>query len=116
MATRARFGIRNVNGTITSVYHHWDGYPDWLLVKLRADYNTEDKIREVMKDGDMSCIAAARDWNHNEIPKRPLYYKERGENCPPVTNSQYSFWELCHDCGAEFAYVFENGEWSQFSL
>lgn len=28
MATRSRIGIENQDGTVTSVYCHWDGYPE----------------------------------------------------------------------------------------
>jgi hypothetical protein len=30
MATRSRIGIELKNGSVLSVYHHWDGYPEWL--------------------------------------------------------------------------------------
>jgi len=29
MATRSRIGIQ-VNDSVVSVYHHWDGYPEGL--------------------------------------------------------------------------------------
>ena len=32
MATRSRIGLRLAGDAILSVYHHWDGYPQWLGV------------------------------------------------------------------------------------
>ena len=37
MATRSRIGLRLKEDSILSVYHHWDGYPQWLGVTLAAD-------------------------------------------------------------------------------
>ena len=30
MGTRARIGLELKDGSVLSVYHHWDGYPEWL--------------------------------------------------------------------------------------
>ena len=30
MATRSRIGYVLKDDSIVSVYHHWDGYPEWL--------------------------------------------------------------------------------------
>ena len=32
MSTNSRIGLRLEDGSILSVYHHWDGYPEWLGV------------------------------------------------------------------------------------
>ena len=36
MSTNARIGIKLEDGSILSAYHHWDGYPEWLGVFLKA--------------------------------------------------------------------------------
>ena len=114
MGTRSRFGIVQEDGSILSVYHHWDGYPDWLGNHLVQNYNTPEKIRAVMADGDMSTLQSSHDWNRNELnPPRPLYYKERGENCPAqVSGNKLNFFALTNDCGGEYMYLFENGKWT----
>jgi len=40
MSTRARIGILLKDLSVESVYHHWDGYPEWLGVTLQEHYNT----------------------------------------------------------------------------
>jgi len=40
MATRSRIGLLLETGYVLSVYHHWDGYPQWLGVTLREKFNT----------------------------------------------------------------------------
>ena len=56
MGTRAFIGIENEDGTITSIYNHWDGYPEGVGQKLLNNYNTEDKIRELLSYGDVSNL------------------------------------------------------------
>ena len=40
MATRSRIGIQLKDNSILSVYHHWDGYPEWLGRILLTQYNS----------------------------------------------------------------------------
>ena len=54
MATRARLGYVLSDDSIVSVYHHWDGYPEWLGVTLTEQYNTDEKVRELIDGGNMS--------------------------------------------------------------
>ena len=55
MATRSRIGLQLADGAILSVYHHWDGYPQWLGVTLNEKFNTRDKVAELIDGGDISC-------------------------------------------------------------
>ena len=48
MATRSRIGLQLADGNVLSVYHHWDGYPEWLGVTLNSKFNTRDKVAELI--------------------------------------------------------------------
>ena len=108
MATRSRIGIELKNGSILSVYHHWDGYPEWLGRILRTHYNTKEKAAELIDGGDMSVC-----WNNNNEPE---YYSARGEDCPPrLDENKYEY--LCgNNSGEEYAYLFVNNEWVCYNL
>ena len=54
MSTRARIGILLPDDSILSVYHHFDGYPEGLGVKLKEHYNTYEKASELIDGGNMS--------------------------------------------------------------
>jgi len=54
MSTRARIGLKLEDESIISVYHHWDGYPEWLGITLKEHYNTKEKIAELIDGGNMS--------------------------------------------------------------
>ena len=56
MSTNSRIGLRLADGSILSVYHHWDGYPQWLGVTLNKYYPTRESIAELIDGGNMSCF------------------------------------------------------------
>ena len=55
MATRSRIGIQLKDNSVLSVYHHWDGYPEWLGRILNTHYNSRDLASELIDGGDMSA-------------------------------------------------------------
>jgi hypothetical protein len=100
MATRSRIGIQLSDESVLSVYHHWDGYPEWLGRILKTHYNTKDKVAELIDGGDMSTC-----WDEENQPE---YYSARGEDCPPRYDANK--YEYLAD-GEEYAYLFVNDEW-----
>jgi len=61
MSTNSRIGLRLADDSILSVYHHWDGYPEWLGVTLNQQYNTREKVAELIDGGDMSSCYSDND-------------------------------------------------------
>jgi len=111
MATRARIGIQLADESVLSVYHHWDGYPEWLGRILNTHYNTKEKVAELIDGGDMSScwttLPGYEGYTSDEY-YGPEYYSARGEDCPPhLDANKYDY--LAE--GEEYAYLFVNGEW-----
>ena len=117
MSTNARIALKLSDKTFVSVYHHWDGYPEWLGVVLTEQYNKLESVIELLSGGDMSSC-----WSDNEydsekqewvkVDPRPTYYSERGETAPPrIAHSITEFLDHCDQCGGEFGYVYDKGEW-----
>ena len=111
MATRSRIGIELKDGSVLSVYHHWDGYPSWLGRILNTHYNTREKVAELIDGGDMSSCWTEDRWNSETKVREygPQYYSQRGEECPPrLDANKYDY--LAE--GEEYAYLYTlNGEW-----
>ena len=103
MATRSRIGLQLADGNILSVYHHWDGYPEWLGVTLNKKFNTRDKVAELIDGGDISCCDSDSDWNLNKVENHVQYYNDRGENTSPRLDANFD--DYVRD-GEEYAYVF----------
>jgi hypothetical protein len=119
MSTRSRIGIELKNGSVLSVYHHWDGYPQWLGRILKTHYNTRQKVSELIDGGDMSCAWTNERWSNDLLDRErqqygPNYYSYRGEDSPPRHDNTLSEYL---DNGEEYAYLFtRNGEWICYSL
>ena len=103
MATRSRIGLQLADGNILSVYHHWDGYPQWLGVTLNEKFNTREKVAELLDGGDISCCDSDSDWNLNKVENHVQYYNDRGDNTEPRLDSNFDDYVKN---GEEYAYVF----------
>jgi hypothetical protein len=120
MSTRSRIGIELKNGSILSVYHHWDGYPEWLGRILNTHYNTREKVAELIDGGDMSSAWTNERWTNDVLDRHieeygPNYYSYRGEDSPPRFDK-----DLCEfllpENSEEFAYLFRNGQWVCYNM
>jgi len=56
MATRSRIGIENEDGTVSSIYCHWDGYVVGVGSKLVDYYRDRDSVRELIALGSISSL------------------------------------------------------------
>ena len=108
MATRSRIGIELKNGSILSVYHHWDGYPEWLGRILNTHYNDRAKVAELIDGGDMSTC-----WSEDH---KPEYYSARGEEYQPPRLDKDLCEYLLPDNSEEYAYVFRGGQWVCYNM
>ena len=113
MATRSRIGLLIGDESVVSVYHHWDGYPQWLGVHLRQNYTTKEKISELLDGGDISCIDSDTDWKLEKCEPHVQYYNDRGENTEPRLDlNEDDFFEN----NEEYSYIFDDGKWTCYDL
>ena len=57
MATRSNIGIVNLDKSITGIYCHWDGYPEYVSKMLLNHYNNVDIVNGLMNLGDSSILS-----------------------------------------------------------
>ena len=124
MATRSRIGIQLKDDSVLSVYHHWDGYPEWLGRILTTHYNTKEKVADLIDGGDMSCAWTKDRWTGKKVAEYvtenveveeygPQYYSQRGEDCPPRYDETKE--EFLSD-GEEFSYIFTSAGWICYDM
>ena len=116
MSTRGRLGIELADGSILSIYNHFDSYPEFLGVKLVENFNTREKVEALVDLGDISALWTNLGWDNETLPETgPLPYSSRGEDCPPRLDA-----DLCEyllPAGSEeYAYLFTNGEWVCYDM
>ena len=108
MSTRCLIGILNKDGTVESIYCHHDGYlTGGVGEMLYMHYNTEEKVRELLKQGDMSALAVD--------PKDCDTFQKRGEpedRNRSITQKRRAFYAK-YRSDAEYRYLFdiEVGDW-----
>ena len=114
MATRSRIALQLTDDSFLSVYHHWDGYPEWLGVTLNEKFNTRDKVAELLDGGDMSSCDSDTDWDLKKCESHVQYYNDRGEKTEPRLDLSF---EDYVERNEEYAYVYTlDHEWECFKL
>ena len=100
MATRSTIWIKNKDN-YEGIYCHFDGYTYGLGRTLFENYNTEEKVRELISQGDASYI-------ENTIETSRFYHTWRGEDLHIYKSSHPVMMKYCFE---EYNYLFDNGEW-----
>lgn len=106
MGTRSNIAIEDKETkVITVVYCHWDSYLEGVGAELLEQYDSLDKVEELIKGGDMSSLG---DYYMN--------WKREGEtwekNKPKIYQNEYSLmYDLRGDVFIEYIYLFKDGKW-----
>ena len=117
MATRSRIGLELADDAVLSVYHHYDGYPQWLGVTLRQKFNTREKVAELLDGGDISCIKSDTNWKREKVEEHVQYYNDRGEDTEPRLDLSFEDYAYNPENDAEYLYVFNlDHEWVCYEL
>ena len=113
MATRARIGYVLKDDSIVSVYHHWDGYPEWLGNILNKHYNEDSKVRELIDGGNMSSCYTNTDDETGEIVEPHVNYYGGDDEAPRHFQTLSALTD--YDCGEEFLYLWFMNTWNCYA-
>jgi hypothetical protein len=123
MSTRSRIGISRADGTIISIYSHWDGYPKGVGATLKKYYKNSAKILQLMELGDISVLGKNIGTKHSfeiasETDETTAYGRDRGEKGveAQISKSLEDFVKLADNSGAEYAYLWEKGKWKTMKI
>lgn len=119
MATRSRIGIEQADGTVKSIYCHWDGYPKGVGKTLVEHYLMRDKVESLIALGDISSLGEQAEptgrvphsFNSPEDGITVAYHRDRGERLQPARVDR-SLTDFLQSDVEEFGYVMtQSGEW-----
>ena len=86
MSTRSVIGILNEDATVTSIYSHYDGYPEHNGYFLKKYFDTTEKVQNLISNGDISSLVSNQNWQREKHPMinnkqvlKTLYYVDRPE-------------------------------------
>ena len=130
MSTRSMIALQNRDGSIVSVYSHWNGLPIWNGVTLVENYYNEKLVAELLAQGDISILREKvgkkhdfDDWIKVKPGKKSksdrygwttFYSRDRGESCPSIAYASLDkFAESLVDTWCEYIYLFKvsTGKW-----
>lgn len=122
MGTRSAIGMRTVDGRITAIYCHWDGYPAYNGQVLQEHYTDGNKIAELISLGDISSlrpeIGEKHDFNarYERGDSREdwvvAYGRDRGETgTEPRTFNDAMDFVNNFNAGEEYFYLWNGKEW-----
>jgi hypothetical protein len=118
MATRSRIGIVNEDGTVTSVYCHWDGGISHNGKILYRHYKEREKVKQLISLGSLSYLGEDVDpgegvphsFLHPAEGVTVAYHRDRGE--PMRTETHNSEAEFFRNENLDYLYLFgSDGEW-----
>lgn len=106
MATRSRIAIENQNGSVTSIYCHFDGYISGVGKLLKEYYTTQAKVEALIELGDISGLEMTP-------TSTVAYHRDRGED---LRKTSYlcveDLFDLGFEGGIEYVYCFtKNNIW-----
>ena len=116
MSTRSAIGFVEYDGTIESIYCHWDGYPEGVGAILANHYTDIEKVGDLLDLGSLSILGTEIGTKHDFDKHRPedgclAYGRDRGEENVQsiVTNSLEEFFNAYE--WSEYFYWFDGNKW-----
>lgn len=116
MSTNSRIGIKHEDGSVTAVYCHWDGYPDYNGRMLCRFYETREKAESLIALGGLSSIRARLAPEPGELHTFSdaqkdvtiAYHRDRDEDFEQekFSNSKDYYRSTC-----DYRYMFYDGYW-----
>lgn len=128
MSTRSTISILNDDGTVQTVYCHFDGHPDHNGFILKNCYATPGAIKELLSLGDMSSLGATIGTKANakhaiddnvsvngkNVSRQCIaYHRDRSEPVRQTMQRTYSNLERfkSQERPQAYNYLFKDGRW-----
>ena len=113
MSTRSRIGVVNSDGTVDSVYCHYDGHLRHVGQTLVDHYTDDSKLHQLIALGDLKSLG-------RELGQKHCYYITTDEVCTFFgRDGNYLYTESVHHddvedfmlLSEEYNYLFFYGRW-----
>ena len=121
MATRGTISIENEDGSIETVYSHWDNYLESNGVLLQRFFNDRESVKKLISGGHISSLGEyvshtpkGFDRDYDSKDEYTIYYSYRGE---PIEINRWSSFDDYErfQVMEEFNYIFtKDNVWSVF--
>jgi len=107
VATNCTISVEHADGTISSIYCHWDGYPTGVGSDLVLRFNTLESAETLVALGDLSTVcdevyAYHRDDQRHWDDVKPVSFDSYNELNEALVAEGY---------GEKYNYLFKTGRW-----
>lgn len=107
MSTRSLISVEQKDGSVKTVYCHFDGYPSHNGRMLEDNYKTLNKANELVSLGNISSLSES-------VNQTDFYGRDRNENDQGPETSSSIKQALKKDYSTEYHYVFSKGKWQVY--
>ena len=105
MSTRSYIAKEHNDGSITAIYCHFDGYIEGVGQTLYENYNTNEKIDELLTLGDLSSLGPTPN-------ESKAYHRDYNEKLHIAEYNKLSeFLNMVSNSWAEYVYIWRYGRW-----
>jgi hypothetical protein len=106
MSTRSRIAIENQNGSVKSIYCHFDGYLSGVGRLLKEYYTTQPKVEALIELGNISALEMTPE-------STVAYARDRGEDLNFITFPNVEdLFDYGFESGIEYVYCLtKDGIW-----
>ena len=117
MGTRSTIAVVRADGSVKSVYCHWDGYLRHNGQVLLDHYNSQELAEKVTSLGDISFLDERYEpiGEHNfkgcEEGTTIVYGRDRGDDAPGNTFSNIDLY-YANNPNQGFDYLYKDGQWT----
>lgn len=118
MSTRSRIGYTLPDGSIKSIYCHWDGYLAHSGRILSEHYNTLDKVKSLVELGNLSSLGENLGYEHSFGLENANYVgciaygRDRNQaNTKPIIHDSLEAFLRYREA---FNYLFDRDTWRVF--
>lgn len=118
MSTHSGIAFVNSDGSVKSVYCHYDGYPSYMFEMLVDYYNSAELAEALVDLGDLSCVkekiwSEGHSFDNRKEDTTVAYHRDRGEAYHQ--DKWHSLDEYLNDARsdycADYLYYFKDGKW-----
>lgn len=121
MATRSTIAKLNDDGTLTSIYCHWDGYPEGVGSMLKKHYTDPHKINQLLTLGDISSLHEDIGEQHDfdsGVDVTTFYGRDRGETGTyALSHMDIEGWlDVRKESWCEYGYLWADNTWWTYTI
>ena len=116
MSTNSNIAMKKEDGSVVSIYCHWDGYESHHLPILKEHYNTIEKVEALLALGNLSSLDNSCDCPEGHSFENCVdgycvaYGRDRGEENQQAQKF-YNESNWLYEVKQKYNYLFDNNEW-----